>query len=75
MTDYTADEERMFSAWSDYRSEYGAGTPGLRKPYADFLNGWVAARDRVTGGDFPNLDYEAGFKAYHGDLDIGGVMR
>ena len=75
MTDYTEDEERMFCAWSDYRAEYGVSSLRMSDAHLDFTLGWEAARDGVTGGDFLSLDYEAGFKAYHGDLDIGGVMR
>lgn len=69
---YTEDEERMFCAWSDYRKEYGAY--GI-EAHREFTTGWEHARDRVQGGDFLNRDYEAGFQAFHGDLDIGGVMR
>lgn len=70
--EYTEDDLRMFAAWSDYRKEYGAY--GI-EAHSQFTAGWEAARDGVQGGDFLSKDYEAGFLAYHGELDIGGVLR
>lgn len=71
---YTDDEERMFCAWSDYRAEYGAS--GI-DAHADFTAGWEAARDSTTTLNFygKSTDWHAGFEAYLGTLDIGGVMR
>lgn len=71
---YTEDEERMFCAWSDYRSEYGAY--GI-EAHMDFEGGWETARDghTILNWNQYSEDWKAGFRAYVGDLDIGGVMR
>lgn len=73
-TGISEDEERMACAWSDYRSEYGVS--GF-EAYVEFTNGWEAARENYAVHNFYKkaLDYRAGFHAYWGRLDIGGVMR
>lgn len=78
MSDYTEDELRMYSAWSDYRSEYGASG---ETAFKQFIAGWAAARDgggaRVISVELAkhSYDWRAGWDAYRGTLDIGGVMR
>lgn len=71
---YTEDEERMFCAWADYRKEYGASGSTA---HMQFTAGWKAARDNYAVNNFykKSLDYQAGFHAFYGNLDIGGVMR
>lgn len=76
MSDYTEDELRMYSAWSDYRSEYGASGDAA---YDMFIDGWDAARDDwypelIALMDMPK-HWLAGYEAQKGTLDIGGVMR
>ena len=76
MTDYTEDEERMFCAWSDYRSEYGVGARRLHDAHTDFTNGWRAGRnDHCVDLGNSTVDFKAGYDAYWDSLDIGGVMR
>lgn len=73
---YTEDEERMFCAWSDYRSEYGVSALRMSDAHADFTAGWEAARDSWTiDVSKHTMDWRAGFDAFFDDLDIGGVMR
>jgi hypothetical protein len=72
--EYTEDEERMFCAWADYRKEYGAS--GI-EAHGLFTDGWEAARDNHAVNNFYKkpMDWRAGWDAYYGNLDIGGVMR
>ena len=73
MTDYTEDEERMFCAWSDYRSEYGASG---KTAHGQFIAGWSAARANWTVRmEAHSMDWRAGYEAYYGTLDIGGTLR
>lgn len=70
---YTEDEERMFCAWSDYRKEYGAH--GAEAHY-NFQAGWNAGRlDHTVDLGNATVAFKAGYDAYWGRLDIGGVMR
>lgn len=70
---YTEDEERMFCAWSDYRSEYGAYSI---EAHCEFTAGWEAGLlDHTVDLGNATTDFKAGYDAYWGRLDIGGVMR
>jgi hypothetical protein len=71
-TDYTEDELAMYSAWTDYRSEYGQH--GTVKHMA-FCGGWKAARQGIPIAESNSPAYRAGHEAARGLLDIGGVQR
>lgn len=70
---YTQEEMDMYCAWADYRSEYGAY--GI-EAHNEFVNGWIAGRnDHTVEIAMATVDFKAGYDAYWGRLDIGGVMR
>ena len=77
MTDYTEDDLRMFCAWSDYRKEYGVSSLRMSDARLDFEGGWETARDShaIQNWNQYSEDWKAGFRAYVGDLDIGGPLR
>lgn len=73
MADYTEDELRMYSAWSDYRKEYGASGA---EAHAEFIAGWWTARNNLTMAHGNRTQpWQAGYDAFWDNLDIGGVMR
>lgn len=73
---YTEDQMNFFCAWADYRKEYSLSEEDMIEGYPEFKAGWEAARDNWTVNfDKHTAEWKAGFKAYHGTLDIGGVMR
>ncbi len=73
---YTEDEERMFCAWSDYRSEYGVSARRMTEAHAEFTAGWRAGLlDHTVDLGNATMEFKAGYDAYWGRLDIGGVMR
>jgi hypothetical protein len=71
-TEYTEDELNMYSAWTDYRSEYGASGA---KAHEAFCLGWTVARKDGDVSERNSVDFQAGFEAAKGTLDIGGVQR
>lgn len=46
MTGFTEDELNMYSAWSDFRKEYGVSADNTTRAaeFRAFINGWAAAR-------------------------------
>jgi hypothetical protein len=76
VTEYTEDELNMYSAWTDYRAEYGQH--GVEK-HAAFCNGWKAARQDIPVAESNTLAFQAGHEAARGVLDVssqtGGPLR
>jgi hypothetical protein len=74
---YTDNDLIMYCAWADYRKEYGTGQDSALTAQGAFISGWTAAQENYSTLSMSahSVHWRAGYDAFLGTLDIGGVLR